>query len=340
LSGVMMSGQASHGQSLCSNYTVVPGDSLSAIAISVGLEGGFQVLFNANANVLSNPNLIEVGEVLQIPCSDGSLPGQSAVRSVQTPTPTTSTPDRAIRIVTATGYAPFTDETMENGGIITQMVNRALELGNPDQDYDLIFVNDWGSHLETLLPIGAADMTFPWFKPDCTKVQNLTKPSADRCNNFNHSDPFYEALVGYYTLNGSKYAGADSYSDLLGARLCRPEAWFTFDLEGETLMPPNVDLTRPGQQNGCWQLLLNGEVDVVTYEVLPSEEDYRELGLDGQIAQIEALTSKQTLHIYVSKDNAFANESLPIINAGLQKLRLSGEWFSIVREGITKTIED
>jgi len=93
--------------------------------------GGFQVLFDANANVLSDPNLIEVGDVLQIPCANGSLPTRSAVQTTQGPTPTTSTPDRAIRIVTATGYAPFTDEGMEGGGIITQMVNRALELGNP-----------------------------------------------------------------------------------------------------------------------------------------------------------------------------------------------------------------
>lgn len=340
MSAGLMSGTASNAQSLCSNYVVESGDTLSLIAISAGVAGGYQVLFDANANILSDPNLIEIGDVLQIPCVDGSLPQSGTVRTAQGPSPTTSTPNRPIRIVTATGYAPFTDEGMENGGIITRMVNRSLELGNPDQDYHLAFVNDWGSHLETLLPIGAADMVFPWFRPDCSKVENLSEASAYRCNKFNHSDPFYEALVGFYTLNGSSYADADTYSDLQGARFCRPLDWFTFDLEAEKLMPPNIELNRPVPQSGCWQLLLNGEVDVVTYDALPAEEDYRELGLEGQISQIGALTSKQTLHIFVSKDNAFANEALPIINAGLKELRLSGEWFSIVREGISKTIEE
>jgi polar amino acid transport system substrate-binding protein len=256
------------------------------------------------------------------------------------PTPTTATPDRALRIVTASGYAPFTDEALPGGGLLTQLVNRSMELGNPDQDYELFFVNDWGSHLDMLLPSGAVDMVFPWFKPDCTKVGNLAPSSAYRCTDFNHSEPFYDALVGYYVKAGSEYEGADSYEDLFGARLCRPEAWFTFDLEAEGLIEPTVTWTRPVPQDGCWELLMNGEIDVVSLDALPAEEDYTELGLADQVVNLPALTSKQTLHIFVSKDNAFANEALPIINAGLEELRLSGEWFSIVRDGIKATIEN
>jgi polar amino acid transport system substrate-binding protein len=184
------------------------------------------------------------------------------------------------------------------------------------------------------------DGTFPWFKPDCTKVEFLSPASANRCTAFNHSAPLYEALVGYYTLNGSAYAGATTYAELQGATLCRPEAWFTFDLEAEQLMPPNVELTQPVEQDGCWQLLLDGEVDVVTLDALPAEEDYRELGLESQVANIDALASKQTMHVFVGKDNTFANEALPIINAGLEELRLSGEWFQIVRDGILETVEN
>lgn len=332
-------------QDLCTEYTTVKGDTLSGIARAAGVSGGYQFLFNANTNVLNNPNVIEIGQILRIPCADGSLPEASAAAAAQvvavaTPAPVTSMPDRPLRIVTASGYAPFTDEDLPGGGLVTQMVNRSMELGNPDQDYSLIFVNDWGSHLETLLPTGAVDMVFPWFRPDCDKVDNLSPGSAFRCTDFNHSEPFYEALVGYYTLKGSAYENATTYADLQGAHLCRPEAWFSFDLEAENLMPPNVELTRPVPQNGCWQLLMDGEIDVITLDALPAEEDARELGMADQVAKIEPLTSAQTLHIFVSKDNAFANEALPIINAGLEQLRLSGEWFTIVRSGIKETVEN
>ena len=331
-------------QEACSVYSVVPGDTLSEIAKAAEVQGGFQRLFDANRNVLANPNLVEVGMQLAIPCADGALPtSQTPVTTASvstTPAPTTAQPDRALRIVTATGYAPFTDEDAPGGGLITQMVNRSMELGNADQEYDLMFINDWGSHLETLLPTGAVDMVFPWFKPNCDRVENLSPASALRCTNFNHSEPFYEALVGYYALQGSAFANATSYDDLIGARLCRPEAWFTFDIEAEGLMPPNVELVRPVPQNGCWQLLIDGEVDVITLDALPAEEDARELGVSDRIAKLDDLTSSVTMHVFVSKDNAFANEALPIINAGLEELRLSGEWFNIVREGIKDTVEN
>jgi len=115
---------------------------------------------------------------------------------------------RPIRMVTGSGYAPFTDEKLDGGGALTKMVRQAMEQGNPDQEFNITFVNDWGSHLESLLPLGAMDMTFPWFKPDCTKVEFLSPASANRCTGFNHSAPLYDALVGFYTLNGSPYANA------------------------------------------------------------------------------------------------------------------------------------
>jgi len=341
--GFMMIGaDQAQAQEECSSYTVVRGDTLSVIASTADVAGGFQTLFNANTDILDSPNRLEVGQVLKIPCADGSLPSGTArvVAASTAPAPTTSEPNRALRIATASGYAPFTDEDLPGGGMITRMVERSMTLGNEDQDYSLIFINDWGSHLETLLPSGAIDMVFPWFKPNCDRVENLSPSSAYRCTEFNHSEPFYEVLVDFYTLNGNAYANATSYADLAGARLCRPEAWFTFDLEAENLTEPNISYTTTVAQNGCWQLLVDGEVDVVTYDSLPAEEDAREAGLTDQITTLDDLTSTVTTHIFVSKNNQFANDALPIINAGLEELRLSGEWFSIVREAIQETVEN
>ncbi len=49
-------------------YTVEPGDSLSAIAKSVYGDGGrWPEIFEANKDQLSDPNLIQPGQVLRIP---------------------------------------------------------------------------------------------------------------------------------------------------------------------------------------------------------------------------------------------------------------------------------
>jgi nucleoid-associated protein YgaU len=48
-------------------YTIKSGDTLSAIAQQLGVKGGWQLLADANASTISNPNLIFPGQVLQIP---------------------------------------------------------------------------------------------------------------------------------------------------------------------------------------------------------------------------------------------------------------------------------
>ena len=129
LSAGVLSVTADHAQAqdLCTEYTVVRGDTLSQIASRASVSGGFQFLFDANTDVLESPNLLEVGQVLKIPCADGSLPsgGATSVVSIAVPAsaPTPAT-DRAATFVTASGYAPFTDEDLPEGGMITQMVKR------------------------------------------------------------------------------------------------------------------------------------------------------------------------------------------------------------------------
>lgn len=48
-------------------YTVTSGDTLSTIAEKLGVKGGWKALADANLNTVSNPNLIFVGQSLNLP---------------------------------------------------------------------------------------------------------------------------------------------------------------------------------------------------------------------------------------------------------------------------------
>jgi resuscitation-promoting factor RpfA len=50
-------------------YAVQAGDTLNTIASKLGIEGGWQALHAANADTVSNPNLIFVDQVLQLPAN-------------------------------------------------------------------------------------------------------------------------------------------------------------------------------------------------------------------------------------------------------------------------------
>jgi LysM repeat protein len=56
------------GRQQLTRYTVAPGDTLSAIAVAVGVPGGWQALYAANRQVIgSDPNVIRAGIVLAEP---------------------------------------------------------------------------------------------------------------------------------------------------------------------------------------------------------------------------------------------------------------------------------
>lgn len=343
-----MAASPAAAQGLCETYVVRKGDTLSRIAADAGVAGGFQVLFSANSDVLRDPNLIEVGQRLRIPCADGSLPG-TASAAPATPAPETAaaaepaaTPAPAepaaaapsdlpaIRFLTGGNYAPFTDQELPQQGMFTELVTTALKLNPSPPDYTVSFVDDWGEHLTVLLPTGAFDMGFPWYRPDCGLIDYLGEDSRNRCNNYNFSEPFYEAVVGYYTLKGSAFEAATTPDQLRGARLCRPQGWFTFDLEARQLIEPNVSMTVPGTQIECMEALIAGNVDVVTYDALPAEEDIRTLGIGDRVTELADLAGLATLHVVTPKTNPNGEAYLALLNNGLAELRNNGEWFAIV----------
>ena len=62
--------QARHAAAIAvsgETYTVQDGDTLSKIADKLGIHGGWQHLADANADTISNQNLVFVGQVLQLP---------------------------------------------------------------------------------------------------------------------------------------------------------------------------------------------------------------------------------------------------------------------------------
>jgi resuscitation-promoting factor RpfA len=48
------------------DYTVIPGDTLSKIAAKQNVAGGWQAIWNRNSDVLSNPNVLRVGQQLDL----------------------------------------------------------------------------------------------------------------------------------------------------------------------------------------------------------------------------------------------------------------------------------
>jgi polar amino acid transport system substrate-binding protein len=262
-----------------------------------------------------------------------ATPMPAAVEPVQVTANTMAVPPLAelqIKFLTGSAFAPFAGESLHAGGMITDLVTRAVNTAAPEQEFRVTFISDWSALLDVLLRDGAFDVSFPWYKPDCSEPEKLGEELRIQCDEFEFSNPFYEVSLGYYTRTGDPLVKADSHASLFGKKLCRPKRQFMFDLDQNNPTAPNVSVETAATAIECFFRLLRGQVDVVSLVKSKADAELRRLGIIDEVAEIEGLETSHTLHALVSKSNPDGRAYLDIINQGMASLMASGKWFEVV----------
>lgn len=303
------------------------------------------MIFNANRDTIGdNTSNLPVGLQLILPCEDGRLTADSQLSAViQAETARQEAardPNRAyqppMKIVTANGWKPVTDESLSGGGIYVRMAATAMRRGGNDRDYKISFVDDWDAHISMLLPANAFDISITWSKPDCTQIDLLGDFAVKMCTDFDFSVPVYEVAHSYNTLLDSKYADARSFSDYVGARICRPEGWPTRDIEVKGLAAPVVTFVHPKSPMDCAKMLLDGKVDIYSLDVETTSANFEELGATNKVALNPALATFNSHHFVTAKSNPRGAEFIAMLDRGLMEMRESGEWYDIVASGLAE----
>jgi phage tail protein X len=338
-------------QEACTTYTVQDGDTLGSISNTAYGTFDYQQIFNANRDVVAaSPSSLPVGTQLVLPCLDGRLRPDQELNSIteretqefEETRPTKGEYAPAIKIVAGDGWPPFTDSRLTEGGLLTRLGLTAFRRAGNDRDTKMDWVDDWGSHLDVLLPNRAFDLSIGWDGIDCTKMDLLSPDMVRRCTELVLSDPVYEVVYGFYSLPENPFYEARSFADLQGARICRPADWATADLEVEGLSPPAVTYVQPVEYDACVQLLLDGEADVMSIEI-ETAVHYIELAkVTDRILQNPSLIKIASLHFATHVSHKRGQEYLKMLNAGLAEMRESGEWYDIVATtlGEAKKITD
>lgn len=322
---------------VCARYEVKAGDTLSEIADKAGLSGGYGDLLSANPDLMKDPDLIRAGMILDIPCAadaavvpavvNGSVDGDAPEI---VPAQISTSGDDALAVLVHAGFSLFSHDTLPSGGLVAELFEEAMKASDPSHSYLFVFQNATEAELNATLPSGEFQLGLPWVMPDCSVAAKLSAEETAYCDAYLASDPFIEIDIGYFTIEGNAFAGADSHSDLLGARLCRAEGQTTFDLHAEHMIEPLVTLLRPATREECWARLVSGEVDIVTYEALAARSDVASADLPATVIELSELTRKQMLRAVAPRSNAYAEEHIATINAGLAQIRSEGIWAEVV----------
>jgi len=349
------SGQAA-AQSCGTDYTVKEGESLADIAGRVyGSSSQWTLIFYANQDRLgANASMLVPGLSIRIPCLGGQ---QSA-----TPAPAAAPPSsqsqaasaagqdqmelssvvKRIEFLTADGSPPFTDRSLPNGGMITQIVTTAMDLVKEQSQgsfaYNVSWVNDWAAHLNPLLITRAFDAGFPWLKPDCSHPADLSQDAKYRCQKFFFSDPLYEVFTVLFVKADSPITFAKD-DEIIGKTLCQPVGASTYDLDkgGRNWVKENkVTLLRPQSVEECFRLLDSGSVNAVVTADLTGKAVTAALGLGDKVKALKRPVGIGTLHVIVPKTHPHASTVLYYVNTSISKLRESGEYDKIVDSHLSR----
>lgn len=343
-------------------YTVQRGDSLSVIADGLYKDARkWSVIYNTNVGTIGDsPNKIRVGQRLTMPCIGGlptGLSGATATAAAPAPKPAATGAAAAlqaavsrsnngdaadpglikVRLLTADDYAPFTDRDSLNGGLVTEIVQAAMEQSGTSE-FGIHWVNDWSAHLEPLLSEAMLDMGFPWLQPDCAQ-----SPDQYRCENFHFSEPMFEMLVLLFTDRGNPLLFRED-ADIIGKTLCRPKGYYTHDLDkdGRNWLKGNmIRLEQPSSVADCFELLTEGKVDAVALNEFTGRKAVKDLGLENRVEPVQSRPlSIEGLHVLVHKSHPKAEALLSTVNRGLDAIKSSGTYQQIIDRHMSKIWED
>ena len=83
---------------------------------------------------------------------------------------------------------------------------------------------------------------------------------------------------------------------------------------------------------------MRGKADLVALDTRAGERVLQDLGLSFKVAENPHLFSIQPLRVALHKSNPKSEELISVLNAGLKIMLESGEWSSIVTEGLQEQV--
>jgi len=327
-------------------YAVRAGDTYYSIAADhYGSRRDWQRVYQANQNSTGMPTLL-AGRQIYIPCQDGvavsNIEATSATTSAPVAKPVAITPapsvasnvtarvypeNAELTLLTGDNYAPFTGKGLPAQGLVTELVHAALDIAPSPVTYSVTWDDDWSKHLFPLLNDKVFDMGFPWLRPDCDAT-----PDNERCANFLFSDPLMSLPIMLFVRQDNQFQ-FDSDADILGKSLCRPEGYFSHDLDRADrrwLADGKIEFVTGKDPADCFKKVLMGKVDAASINLFMGANLILEMGLRNKILPLEKPLSEEGLHLVISKSHWRGTTHLYRVNAGLQKLRDDGRYQEIV----------
>jgi len=325
LLGPTWAGAAAAAKQCGGVHEAEPGETLQSIGADYfDIAEKWTALYYANADLADKmTSELEPGTEIKIPCLDQQNELSDVRRELIRPEA-----EAELKLLTGGNYAPFTSKNLPAHGLITEVVKAAFSKAPQPVTFSVTWESDWSRHLDPLLTEHQYDAGFPWLKPNCDDT-----PGHFRCQNFHFSDPLVEMLVQLFVRVDDPIPFRQD-SDLVGATLCRPEGYYTHDLDRpgrRWLSEDKITLRRGATPKACFEMLADGEVDGVTVNEFLGRRTIHDMGMKDRLEAVDRPISIQGLHVIVPKTAPRATTFLYRFNAGVAELKKQQRYQKIVK---------
>jgi polar amino acid transport system substrate-binding protein len=218
------------------------------------------------------------------------------------------------RLATGNDYRPFTDDSLPEGGMVTEIVRAAFAQQKTAVSIEFL---PW-ERGRRATEAGRFAGAFPY----------VTSPA--RRAVFHYSDPIWRFDNVAFVRADSDWA-AKRVAQIPAGTYCYPRGYA--EVAATKARRESGDFVRrsPIDMATCFRLLDRGEVDFVHAPKLQGWMAARAtLGADAPVRTLEVVLASTAIHLIAPKARADAREVLDTFNAGLAALRADGRYDAIL----------
>lgn len=330
LSALLSTGGSAHAAENCGTYGVIPGDTLRLISERYYGQREFsQAIYEANLEEIGeNPNEIEIGMALAIPCRENMLTPEPSALLAHIDSEASASEDWVLRFLANSENTPFVNQ--DNSGVIPDILTASLRSGGYHGTLDFARPSGITEVLQASTEPGPI-LSFPWAMPNCSDPTALSPQSVYLCDNYSFSEPLYEITLGMFISLDKSLAAEDAASSFEGKSICVTQFHTSDLLYQNGITAANAHIVLSADFESCLSGLETGEFDAIVADYQSFDSV---MPLSIGLMDIPAFAQKSTLHAIAYRQNPDALEALAMANLGLKQILKSGEWFGIVNHNL------
>lgn len=229
-----------------------------------------------------------------------------------------------LTLVTGDQYAPFTDQRLPHGGMISEMVKVIFQKMGYAVHIDFKPWKRGYMEARESLYLG----TFPYAKTD------------ERLREFLYSEPLHVVHEVFYVRRDATIRYAQD-EDLTGLTVCRPLRYLLRDIQ-PLLDAKIITVQQPSQLENCFRMLEHKRVDLVLINETVGKEVVSSIyGASGHNAFkiLEKPLTELSLHFIISKQNPAGALYIQAFNKALEELKRDSTLDAIISKHLKNPLQ-